>query len=102
MKGKKMLVKVYSVRDTKIGSYGTPFYAKGDIDAQRSFYVAVNDSQTQISNFPEDFELRFLGDFNPETGKFDLKEEPVFMVNAINLKKENLKPTGNAKQENPK
>lgn len=60
---------IYSIYDTKMGVYNTPFFAMNNATAIRTFNDAANDGQTNINKHPEDFALFHLGTYDAETGE---------------------------------
>jgi len=77
---------VYSIRDNKVSSFGTPFFSVSDVTATRSLIRAIGDSQLQLSMFAEDFDLYTFGSYNDSDGSFDLLKQPKFVVSAVSLK----------------
>ena len=69
-----MLLKVFTVFDSKAEAYLQPFYGKSKGEAIRSFIEAANDKQSQIGKYPEDFTLFDLGEFDDSTSRFNLLE----------------------------
>lgn len=79
-------MKIYAIKDTKIGAFKTPFYSYNDQVAIRSLKNAINDKTAgELYQNPEDFQLYTLGEFNDLTGDITSKVE--FVANAIDLKK---------------
>ena len=79
-----MILNVYSVFDSKLASFGRPWYELTDASAIRVFSDAVNDTQNpnnQWNRHPEDFSLYRLGQFDDENGKID-SALPVSLVTA--------------------
>lgn len=68
-------MKVYALFDEKSQSYGTPFFQLADGQASRSLQELVNDPQSLVAKYPEDFALYKLGEFDERTG----------MLNALNV-----------------
>ena len=56
-----MELKAYSIRDAKGEIFNPPFYKRTHGEAERDFTTLVNDPQAQISKFPEDYDLWFVG-----------------------------------------
>lgn len=63
-------LKVYSVKDVKIGTYKKPFFSGHDEIAKRDFRLAVNDDRTSLYYSPADFELWYLAEFDEDRGIF--------------------------------
>jgi len=81
------MIRMYSVKDVKTGSFMNPFNGQDHVQAQRCLQVAVNDENVHLHHFPEDFELHFVGEFNQSTGKFTSPETPEFICQALSLVK---------------
>lgn len=78
-----MNINAYSVKDSKSGTFGNPFYAQNDALASRSFEQASNDPQTTINAYPEDFSLYRIGNFDDQSGEFTSEKQPQFITNAV-------------------
>lgn len=76
-----MKVKLYSVRDIVSKCYKAPFTAVAQGEAIRSFITAVDNPQTQLHQFPDDFELHEIGIWDDETGVFETTD-PVCIARA--------------------
>ena len=65
-----MLLKMYSLYDSKAESYIAPFYAKAKGDALRQISSIVNDPNTKhdFGKYPEDFTLFEIGVYDDSTG----------------------------------
>lgn len=84
-----MIMQIYSVRDAKSEIFNTPFYGNTHAEAERSFRTAVNDPQTSLNKFPEDFDLWYLGTYDTITGQIKALETPQHMLKAVHcVKKE--------------
>lgn len=77
-------MKFYSVLDVKVESYSAPFAAANDAQAFRSFEQAIQDPQTTLSKYPEDFTLWRIGEFAEETGRL-IPENPVQIARALDF-----------------
>lgn len=61
---------LYSIFDRGIGKYLLPFPAETDHEAIRQCKTVVNDKrESNITLYPEDYDLYFIGWFNDEEGK---------------------------------
>lgn len=80
-----MNLKVFSVRDSKAGVYNTPFFQHQIGEAERTFRKLVNDNQSMISQFPDDYDLYYLGDYDDQTGVINALQTPQHIVKAVNL-----------------
>jgi len=82
-------LKIYSVRDIKVGSFEKPMFVKHEQEIIRSLTTVVNqkNSQVIISQYPEDFELHYLGEYDDSTGKFNLMANSQFILTTDSLRK---------------
>lgn len=80
-----MTQKMFSIRDSKGEFYSSPFYKKTDAEAQRDFATLVRDGNNQVSKYPEDFDLYFIGTFDDITGKVDALATPHHVIKATAL-----------------
>ena len=87
-----MTLRAYSIRDSKSESYNTPFFQTTHGEAERTFRTAVNDPKTQLSMYPEDFHLYYLGDFDSEQGTIVPEDAPKHMLHAVHCVKNQLTP----------
>lgn len=71
-----MTVKLFAIRDTKVGAFMQPFFGLTIGQAARSFGDHVQDSNNAVSKHPGDYELYALGEFDDNTGKLTSLEEP--------------------------
>lgn len=81
-----MILKIYSIRDSKGEMYGPPFFQKTAGEAERSFRTLVNDEKSMTSKYPEDFDLYYLGDYDDQIGKITPLDTPSHLCKAIQLK----------------
>lgn len=78
-----MELRVYSIRDSKAEIFNQPFFQKTDAEAQRSFAQLTRDGKSTINQFPEDFDLYFLGTYDDQTGVIKTLDTPKHMLKAI-------------------
>lgn len=81
-----MKTNLYSVRDIKLQKYGIPFVAPNDEIAKRMLHSTISAGGTTMSEFPEDFQLYKLGNYDDDTGEFETENE--FLANATEYKNE--------------
>lgn len=60
--------KIFVIKDEKSGTHYDPFTMGNTIDAQRTFMQAMKNEKSMISQYPEDFNLYFLGEYDEEIG----------------------------------
>lgn len=92
MKGVLSMLKMFTIKDIKANIYNTPFFSVSSIDATRNFIRACNDQNTQLCNFPEDFELFFFGVWDEDRGKLTMTEKPEFVISGIQAIQSMKKP----------
>lgn len=73
-----MKTNLYTIRDRKAGTYGTPFGSYNHETAIRDFKGFC--SQVQNHYIADDLELYFVGEFNSATGEVSMnKDKPEFI-----------------------
>lgn len=80
-----MVLKMFSIRDTKGEIYNNPFFQKTAGEAQRSFKSLVNDDKSSIKRYPEDYHLYYLGEYDDQTGKFAPLDAPVHQCSGVDV-----------------
>lgn len=75
---------IFAIRDLKIGAYKAPFTARNAGDATRMLQQAIKQGNSQLSEYPSDFELYFMGTFNDVSGQLD-SVKPEFICSALSL-----------------
>lgn len=78
-----MQQKIFSIRDAKAGVFYSPFYKTTHGEAERDFHSAVNDKNTTLNKYPEDFDLYYLGTYDTNEGKFESLDTPLHVKKAI-------------------
>lgn len=81
-----MQLKIYSIRDAKSGIFNQPFFGHTHAEAERNFHVQANKDGSMVKEYPEDYDLYFLGEFDNETGKYAPLDTPQHMIKAIQVK----------------
>lgn len=79
---------IFAVLDTKIGYFGTPFFAQNSAYAVRMFRDAALDPSTLFAKHPEDFFLYRLGTFDGESGYVEALSKPENLGSAVTQPKE--------------
>ena len=87
-----MNLNVYSIKDSKAGTYSNPFYSINDSTAIRSFEQAASDPTTTISQFPTDYSLYRIGTFDDSSGSIKQLDDgtPEFVANPTTKKEETV------------
>lgn len=65
-----MILKVYSIYDSKAEAYVRPFFAPTKGLALRSVLAALQDPNHDLSKYPADYTLFELGEWDDQTGLF--------------------------------
>lgn len=81
-----MLLKAFSIRDTKAEVFNTPFFQKTHGEAERAFKRLTADQQSMIAQYPEDYDLYYIGEYDDQTGKLITIDSPQHLVKAVQLK----------------
>lgn len=74
---------LYSVRDIKSGSYGSPFMAHTDGAACRMIVSSMDDPKSMLNKFASDFELWRVGHFDEDAGHLSEDKNFVCQVNSL-------------------
>jgi len=78
-------MQLFSIYDRKAKIYLQPFTMKNETEALRSFMRLVTDDKSQIKQFPEDYELTFIGDWDEKSGDVIVSQpKPVLLMTASN------------------
>ena len=78
---------IVSVEDNLAKNFANPFFVEKEDEAIRMFKLAVNDSKNDmLYNFPEDYALWYLGEFDNKTGL--IIPEPRKIIDAKALRKD--------------
>lgn len=78
-----MVVKIFSIYDSKVEAFMQPFFMASKGAALRAFTELVNDKTTTISKNPEDYTLFEIGSFDDANGQVDKVITPVSLGIAI-------------------
>lgn len=78
-----MIMHIYSVRDTKALAFGVPIFVPHEVVATRAFVEECRNPNSQLSRYPEDYELYKLGTFDDEYGDFAENRVLVLTASAV-------------------
>lgn len=81
-----MKLEMYSVYDKVAQAYMPPFFTHNEGLAVRSFGASVNNPETVFFRHPTDYTLHKLGNFDDNSGEFELQHEPLKVCSAMDLK----------------
>lgn len=82
-----MQLKMFSIRDSKAEIYNRPFFTHTLGEAEREFTRISNDPQSQISQFPEDYDLYYVGTYDDNSGKFTTLPTPEHITKAVSVQR---------------
>lgn len=77
-----MRLRVFTVYDKKAEEHRGVYCEKTRAAGVRSFTMAVLKGGSLLSQYPEDYQLRELGTFDPLTGRIDAYLDPVPVAEA--------------------
>ena len=81
-----MIHKIFSVYDSAVGSYLTPFFAPSKGAALRSFRDAVNNRDHQFNKYAADYTLFELGEFDDNNGSVVMLSTPLSLGVALEFR----------------
>jgi hypothetical protein len=81
------MLKFYSIRDGKSETYNKPFTEVSNGVALRNFMTAMENEDSMIKKYPEDFSLWQVGQFDETTGEI-IPANPECIGKAVDLKGE--------------
>lgn len=77
-----MELKAFSIRDLKAGAFNAPFFATSIGEGERVFAKLARNPDTNIAQFPEDFQLFLVGTFEDGSARYTALEAPQHLVDA--------------------
>ena len=77
--------KIFVIKDEKSGAHYDPFTMSNSIDAQRAFMQGMRSEKSMISQYPEDFNLYFIGEFDEMSGMIT-PQAPVLILTGKDAK----------------
>jgi len=83
-----MILKIFSILDTKTDAYSKPFFCLTTGEAIRTFTDAVNDPQSPFAKHPYDYILFEIGNYDDATAIVS-SITPTNLGNAAEYKSEN-------------
>lgn len=61
-------MKIFTVLDVKVGAFSKPFFSRNNETAIRDFKTAVNDPQSPLGKYAEDYVLHEIGHWDEDQG----------------------------------
>lgn len=87
-------MKIFSIYDSKVKAFTTPFFRDHAQNAIRGFSQLVSDSKTDMAKWPDDYYLYELGEFDEIQGKFINHDSPFSLGSGLQFKDEVRKDVG--------
>lgn len=66
-----MKMKMFAIHDSKAEAFNVPFTLPNEALAVREFTALVNSPDSQIGQFPEDYTLFQVGEYDTQSGKIE-------------------------------
>lgn len=82
-----MIREVYTVCDTKVGTYLAPFYVMNEPHALRCLANSLLDEDSELCRYSVDFDLFYLGTYDDQKAKFELISAPRHITKLSDLKR---------------
>jgi len=67
-----MIIKLYAIRDNKVGVYKRSFEARNDNEAVRMCRTAAQNKETELGHYAEDFDLYHIADIDDVDGHIEM------------------------------
>lgn len=80
-----MILKMFSVYDSKVEAYLTPHFMRSRGEAIRAYSQASNDPQTQFAKNPADFTFFEIGEYDDSTGNVKMYDVKFSLGTALEL-----------------
>lgn len=77
--------KMYSIRDSKAEVFNQPFFCHTHGEAERNFTQLAKDEKSFISQYPTDYDLYYIGDYDTVSGKIKALDTPQHIQKAATL-----------------
>lgn len=77
---------LFAVYDAKAETFSAPYTIPKVELALRAFGEMVQDEETDIGKYPEDYQLLMLGEYDTDSGMIEPERMPVVVINALELK----------------
>lgn len=81
-----MLHKMFSIKDAAAEIYHPPFFKGTHGEAERDFKILVDDKQSTLHKFPQQYDLYYLGTYDTNTGKMETLDTPQHVVKASDIR----------------
>lgn len=75
-------MELYSLKDIKAGTFGSVMGFVNRAVAQRSLAEAAAQPDSMLNKHGEDYQLYYIGEFDPQSGKIVCPETPDYVITA--------------------
>lgn len=82
-----MKLKMFAVYDSKAEAYMQPFFMQSRGQAIRAWDGLVNDAKSEMCQYPADFTLFELGEYDDSNGQVEMLDAKINLGCAIEFKK---------------
>lgn len=82
-----MKLKAFSIKDTKVGIFNAPWFQPSHGEAERSFMKLANNQNSDISSYPQDFDLYHIGSYDDETSQLSNEQVPTLVMKGVDAKR---------------
>lgn len=76
---------IFSIYDKKMDKYHNPMFVESIVEVQRQLVSVIQDEKSLLAQFPTDYEIMNLGEFNQQTGEIIPLPKPLFMMNITQI-----------------
>lgn len=83
-------MKIFTVHDSKAQAYLQPIYFRSTGEAIRAFETTCKDKNSQFAQYPSDFSLLHIGEWNQDTAAIVMLSKPVILTNASEYAQKSL------------
>lgn len=78
-------VKVVAIRDIKAEMWLKPTFETNEETAKRNFMIMVQDSETRLSQTPEDYSLYVIAEYNNDNATYEDFKENKLLCNGLDF-----------------
>lgn len=79
-------MKLFTIYDSAAKAFNDPFPLRHVNEAKRGFLGEINNPDSLIGKYPEDYALYECGEFNNNSGEFVTPDYPIKVCSALELK----------------
>lgn len=92
-----MILKIFGVYDSKIGTWMQPSMFQHAGQALRAWVELANDPNSMVSKHPQDFAFFELGTFDDEKGVLESLHTPKSLMTGLEAKQSAERPLNNSR-----